>query len=175
MVACAATRRAIVVDAGFEPDRIAAAVADVDPVAVLVTHGHADHVAAARPTADRLRVPVLMHPGDAAIAGFEPDRALEPGPIPVGDLTIDVVHTPGHTPGSICLLLSGVAITGDTLFPGGPGATRFGHSSFDAIIDSIASGLLTLEPSTLVMPGHGLDTTVGAEAPNLEEWRKRRW
>jgi glyoxylase-like metal-dependent hydrolase (beta-lactamase superfamily II) len=175
VVACAATRQAIVVDAGFEPDRITAAVADVDPVAVLVTHGHTDHVAAARPTADRLRVPLLMHPEDAAIAGFEPDRALDPGPMTVGDLTVDVVHTPGHTPGSTCLLLPGVALTGDTLFPGGPGATRFRHSSFDAIIDSIASSLFTLEASTLVMPGHGLDTTVGAEAPKLEEWRERRW
>ena len=87
----------------------------------------------------------------------------------------NVVHTPGHTPGSTCLVLPEVVFTGDTLFPGGPGATRSPEASFDRIIDSIASDLFTLEPSTLVMPGHGLDTTVGAEAPNLDEWRRRRW
>jgi glyoxylase-like metal-dependent hydrolase (beta-lactamase superfamily II) len=175
VVACAVTGEALVVDPGFEPDRVEAAVADVDPVAVVITHGHADHVGAARETAGRMQVPLLMHPADVGIAGFEPDKPLTQGTLTAGRLEVEVRHTPGHTPGSTCLLVPGVVFTGDTLFPGGPGTTRFPYSSFETIVFSLAASLFTLDPATLVMPGHGLDTTIGAEAPMLDAWKERGW
>ena len=175
VVACAVTGRALVVDPGFEPDRVEAAAADVVPVAVVVTHGHVDHVGAARETAGRMQVPLLMHPADVAIAGFQPDEPLTSGTLAAGDLEVEVRHTPGHTPGSTCLVLPGVVLTGDTLFPGGPGATRFPYSSFDTIASSIVASLFTLDPATLVMPGHGLDTTIGVESPMLDAWKERGW
>lgn len=175
VVACAATGKAVVIDAAFEPDRIAAAVSDLEPVAILTTHGHFDHVGAARETAAMLRIPFRLHPADTEIAGMTYDEPVAPGAITVGELVIDARHTPGHTPGSTCFVIPGVVFAGDTLFPGGPGATRFPYSSFDRIIASITGELFTLEPDTLVMPGHGLDTTIGAEQPSLQVWRERGW
>ena len=86
-----------------------------------------------------------------------------------------VLSTPGHTPGSVCLSLPGVVFTGDTLFPGGPGATRFNHSSFPTIIESIESALFTLDDETVVLPGHGASTTIGKERPELASWIERGW
>ncbi len=175
VVACTATRKAVIIDAAAEPERIAAASSDVEPVAILTTHGHFDHMGAARATAERFGIPFRLHPADADRSGVEPDEPIEEGALTVGDLTIEVVHTPGHTPGSVTFLTPGVAFTGDTLFPGGPGATRGPGSSFDQIIAGIESRLFALPGDTLVMPGHGLDTTAAAETPSLDEWKRRGW
>jgi glyoxylase-like metal-dependent hydrolase (beta-lactamase superfamily II) len=86
-----------------------------------------------------------------------------------------ILHTPGHTPGSVCVLLEGVVLTGDTLFPGGPGATHFSHGSFPTIIGSIEEHLFTLPDDTIVFPGHGEGTTIGAERPQLPDWIERGW
>jgi glyoxylase-like metal-dependent hydrolase (beta-lactamase superfamily II) len=95
----------------------------------------------------------------------------------LGELALRAVHTPGHTPGSTCFLLEGhpVLFSGDTLFPGGPGNTKFENASFDQIITSIDRRLFTLDPDILVLPGHGLDTTIGTERPHLDEWVERGW
>jgi glyoxylase-like metal-dependent hydrolase (beta-lactamase superfamily II) len=95
----------------------------------------------------------------------------------VGDLRLRAIHTPGHTRGSTCFVLEGhpVVFSGDTLFPGGPGNTKFEGSSFEQIIESIDRRLLTLPADMLVMPGHGLDTTIGSERPHLQEWIDRGW
>ena len=97
--------------------------------------------------------------------------------IQVGDLRLRAIHTPGHTPGSTSFLLDGepLLFTGDTLFPGGPGNTHTDGASFEQIIDSIDQRLFTLPPDLLVLPGHGLDTTVGTEVPHLQEWVDRGW
>jgi glyoxylase-like metal-dependent hydrolase (beta-lactamase superfamily II) len=97
--------------------------------------------------------------------------------IEVGELRLRTIHTPGHTPGSTSFRLEGhpVMFSGDTLFPGGPGNTSFENASFEQIIESIDRRLLTLEPETLVLPGHGLDTTIGTERPHLDEWVARGW
>ncbi len=97
--------------------------------------------------------------------------------IEVGDLRLRTIHTPGHTPGSICFLVEGapVLFSGDTLFQGGPGATGRSFSSFDTIIDSIRHRLLTLPGNTTVRTGHGLDTTIATERPHLDEWVARGW
>lgn len=175
IVACAATGEAVIVDAAADAARILAEASDVTPTAILTTHGHHDHVGAAPEVGAALGVPFRLHPADADLAGLVPDDPLTPGTLTVGRVDLEVIATPGHTPGSVSLALPGIVLTGDTLFPGGPGATRGPGSSFEQILDTIEHELLTLPPENLVMPGHGLDTTVGAEAPSLEEWRRRGW
>jgi glyoxylase-like metal-dependent hydrolase (beta-lactamase superfamily II) len=97
--------------------------------------------------------------------------------VKVGELRLRTIHTPGHTLGSTCFLLEGhpVLLSGDTLFPGGAGNTATEGASFDQIIESIDRRLFTLPPETFVLPGHGLDTTVGTERPHLDEWVERGW
>ncbi len=175
VVACAQTSRAVIIDAAAEADRILAEVADVNPTAIVTTHGHFDHVGAAREVADRLGIPFHMSPHDADLAKLQPDEPLVAGDIELGATRLEAVATPGHTVGSVTLLIPGVAFTGDTLFPGGPGATRSPGSSFEQILTSIETKLFTLPEDTIVMPGHGLDTTIGTEAPSLQAWRERGW
>jgi glyoxylase-like metal-dependent hydrolase (beta-lactamase superfamily II) len=104
---------------------------------------------------------------------LEDDSVVE-----VGDLRLHTIHTPGHTAGSMCFLIEGspVLLSGDTLFPGGPGATRFPGGDFAAIIRSVDERLFSkLAPETIVMPGHGDDTTIGDERPHLQDWIDRGW
>ena len=175
IVADAAGDTAVVVDAAAEADAIVAATADVAPIALLTTHGHFDHVGAAAEVSARLDIPFLLNPSDSELAGMAPDQPLEESELEVGSLTISVVHTPGHTPGSVCLIAGAVVLTGDTLFPGGPGATHGDSTRFAQITASIEHRLLTLPAATLVMPGHGLDTTIGTEAPSFDDWVQRGW
>ena len=95
----------------------------------------------------------------------------------VGRLKLHTIHTPGHTPGSICFRIEDrpIIFSGDTLFPGGPGATQFEGGDFGKIIESIDRRLFTLNPDTLVLPGHGEETTIGAERPHLDDWVDRGW
>jgi len=176
VVACARTDKAVIIDAAAEAERIEAAVSDVEPVAILTTHGHHDHVGAAVEVRRRLAVPFRIHRADSAAAGISPDLPLEDGEeVDVGELRLGVVHTPGHTPGSTCFTLPGHLFSGDTLFPGGPGATGRPGSSFELIIGSIRDRLMTLPDDTLVHPGHGRGTTIGTERPHLPEWIARGW
>ena len=168
------TDHAIIVDAADDAEAIADAVDGLHVGAIMTTHGHWDHHQAAPALSASLGVPLLLHPDDAAITDLAADP-LTPGRHVVGSTVATVVHTPGHTPGSVCILLDGVALTGDTLFPGGPGATRFDHSDFDRIIASIRTELFSLPDETTVIPGHGASTTVGAERPQLQDWIDRRW
>ena len=170
-----ATNKSLIVDAADEPDAILALAEGTDVIGVLTTHGHQDHHQAVEQVTEALGVEWSMHRADVEIAGKTPDTYLESGPLAIGKTRATVIHTPGHTPGSVSLALEGVVLTGDTLFPGGPGATRFEHSSFDTIIDSISSSLFTMLAATVVLPGHGPGTTMGAEQPQLDEWKQRGW
>ena len=174
-VICRTTGISVLVDAAAEPDALVELLDGSRPSAILTTHGHPDHVGAVEELRRRLGVPWHLHPADAPLVGLEPDEPLLPGEIVVGEVRLAAVHTPGHTPGSTCLVGDGYVLTGDTLFPGGPGATRGPGSSFEAIVASIRDRLFSLPGDTLVFPGHGLDTTIGAERPHLEEWVARGW
>ena len=170
-----ATGTALLVDAAADADAILELVGDTPVIGVFTTHGHWDHHDAVPAVPEALDAPFMLHRLDQTIAGKDADIGIEPGPIPIGGTVATVLHTPGHTPGSVCLLLPGVVLTGDTLFPGGPGATRFDHSSFSTIIDSIEQELFTLSDETVVLPGHGASTTIGTERPQLASWIERGW
>ncbi len=175
LVTCSQTGASLLVDAASDSDAIIDLASGTKVTAVATTHGHWDHHGAVPEVNEALDVPFLLHSSDEEIAGKKADAPLTEGPHPIGDLRAEVLHTPGHTPGSVCIALDGVVITGDTLFPGGPGATRFGHSSFDTIIDSISKKLLSMPDDTVVLPGHGEATTIGLERPQLPAWIERGW
>ena len=169
------TNTSLNVDAADDVDAILELAEGPAGMGVFTTPGHWDHHQAIPELTERLGVDFWLHPADAEIAGKTPDRPIESGEFAIGKTKGTVLHTPGHTPGSVSLALDGIVLTGDTLFPGGPGATRFEHSSFDTIIDSIATSLFTMIAATVVLPGHGPGTTMGAEQPQLDEWRERGW
>jgi glyoxylase-like metal-dependent hydrolase (beta-lactamase superfamily II) len=174
-------REAVVLDAPHDADAIAAAVGDRKLLAIVCTHAHDDHVRVAPALAARTGAPILLHPADAEVwALTHPDRApdgeLRDGQlIEVAGQQLTVLHTPGHTPGAVSLYAPGLGsvFTGDTLFAGGPGATGRSFSDFPTITASIRERLLTLPPETVVRTGHGETTTIGAEAPHLDEWIAR--
>jgi glyoxylase-like metal-dependent hydrolase (beta-lactamase superfamily II) len=172
----------LVIDAAHEADPIAAGVGGRRVAAIVCTHGHNDHInAALELRAATGEPPIALHDDDRMLwdqvhATHSPDMALKDGQtLEVGGATLRVLHTPGHSPGGVCLHLEsqGVLFSGDTLFNGGPGATGRSFSDFPAIIDSIRTKLLTLPPATVVHTGHGDSTTIGDEAPHLDEWIAR--
>jgi glyoxylase-like metal-dependent hydrolase (beta-lactamase superfamily II) len=170
----------IVVDAGHDHRPILAGVGGRTVASIVLTHGHNDHINSARALADACGAPIAMHPDDRMLwDDLYPDRApdadLKDGDIvAVSGHSLHVIHTPGHTPGGVCLYDgNGHLFAGDTLFRGGPGATGRKYSDFATIIDSIRTKLLTLPSDTTVYPGHGETTTIGAEAPHLQEWIDR--
>jgi glyoxylase-like metal-dependent hydrolase (beta-lactamase superfamily II) len=174
-------REVVVIDAAHDADAIAERIGGRELKAIICTHGHNDHVNAAPALADRTGAPILLHPADRVLWDLtHPDRVPD-GPladqqvVTVGGVELRVLHTPGHAPGAVCLYdaAGGVVFTGDTLFSGGPGATGRSHSSFEVIIPSIREKLLVLPPATTVHTGHGDSTTIGAEAPQLDEWVRR--
>ncbi|WP_116215488.1 MBL fold metallo-hydrolase [Streptomyces olivoreticuli] len=171
----------LVIDAAHDAAAIEKAVAGRRLVAIVCTHAHNDHIDAAPALADRTGAPVLLHPAERELwdrthPDVAPDRELTDGQVlSVAGVELTVLHTPGHSPGGICLYAPalGTVFTGDTLFQGGPGATGRSFSDFPTIIGSIRDRLLSLPPETVVRTGHGDTTTIGAEAPALEDWIAR--
>jgi glyoxylase-like metal-dependent hydrolase (beta-lactamase superfamily II) len=170
---CPETHGALLVDGCFEADNILDASAGADIRAIVQTHGHMDHVQALGELKERLGVPIYAHPGDDYPVGI--DKELSDGDVlSFGNREAKVFHTPGHSPGSVCLLIDKHLISGDTLFPGGPGNTWGDANLFAEIIRSI-SRLFALTDETVVYPGHGDDTTIGRERPELQGWIDRGW
>lgn len=178
---CRRRGEAVLIDAAAEPALLLEQAAALGVGTVIQTHGHWDHVGAI-PAFRQAGYPVRISLTDAAMVphaehlGLEAD--LEDGCIiEVGDLQLQTLATPGHTPGSVCfrLLGSDLVFAGDTLFPGGPGATGGDPARFAAILHAIEEQLFSLPGETLVLPGHGDHTTVGAERPHLGEWSDRGW
>jgi glyoxylase-like metal-dependent hydrolase (beta-lactamase superfamily II) len=165
----------LVVDAPHSVPDIQAVIGGRRVLAIVCTHAHDDHVRVAPELADAVDAPVLLHPADLPLwklthSEVVPDGDLADGQrLVVGDIAVDVLHTPGHAPGAVCLYVGslGAVFTGDTLFKGGPGATGRSFSDADLLLESIRSKLLTLPPDTAAHPGHGESTTVAAEAAAL--------
>ena len=192
VVGSEAKREGLIIDPGGNAEDIFQAISDsrLDIKIIVLTHGHSDHIAALYEIQDRTGAEVAIHTADAdflrgrgsfsTMFGISyktpepPDRLLKEGDtIEIGDLHFSVIHTPGHTPGSICLLLNNKVFTGDTLLYRGIGTTLMPGSSRRQLIDSIHTRLMVLPDNTIVYPGHGRETTIGAERQNnpfLHSW-----
>ncbi|MHB8681134.1 MAG: MBL fold metallo-hydrolase [Acidimicrobiales bacterium] len=177
VIRCKQTGDAVLVDAANEHELLLELCRDLGVRRVIETHGHWDHIQA---------VPAVRDAGydvavTAADAGMLPSYDLileDDNVLEVGRLRIRTLATPGHTPGSMCFFVEGTPLlfSGDTLFPGGPGATKFPGGDFPAIIASIEERIFSRFPDeTIVLPGHGADTAVGIERPHLQEWVDRGW
>lgn len=172
---CRHTGDAVLIDAANEHDRLLELARSLGVRSVLETHGHWDHIQAVPQMRDA-GYSVGVSGDDAAMLASYDELIGDDEVIEVGWLRLHTIHTPGHTPGSTCFRIEGkpVLFSGDTLFPGGPGATHFDGGDFSAIITSIEDRLFSpLGADTMVLPGHGDDTTIGAESPHLQEWIDR--
>ncbi len=175
---CRQSGDAVLLDAANEHEKLLELAQSLNVRRILETHGHWDHIQA---------VPAMREAGyEVAVTALDAPRLKEVGydvflddkeVVEVGRVRLDAIHTPGHTEGSICFKVAGspVLFSGDTLFPGGPGNTTFEGGDFTTIIGSIDSKLFTLPADTIVLPGHGDDTTIGTERPHLQEWIDRGW
>ncbi len=175
---CRDTGESVLIDAANEHGRLLQLAERLNVRRILETHGHHDHIGAVvemREAGYQVGVTAADAPrlADVGYDVFIDDAEV----IEVGRLRLEAIHTPGHTEGSVSFKVAGapVLFSGDTLFPGGPGATKFPGGDFATIVHSIDTKLFTLPKNTVVMPGHGVDTTIANERPHLAAWVARGW
>ena len=178
VIRCRATGDAVLIDAANEHEKLLELCTQLGVRRVLETHGHWDHIQsipAMREAGFKVSVTAADAPRlkDVGYDVFIDDAEV----IEVGHLRLHAIHNPGHTEGSISFAVANTPLlfTGDTLFPGGPGNTALEGGDFATIIESIDNKLFTFPPDTIVLPGHGLDTTIGTERPHLQTWVDRGW
>jgi glyoxylase-like metal-dependent hydrolase (beta-lactamase superfamily II) len=174
IVVCQATGDSLLVDAPGEADKAIEQLAGTSPKYMVLTHNHIDHIGALEELKSKLKIPIAAHPADASRLALKPDMELKDSDtIQVGRLNIKVLHTPGHTPGSLCFLLRKYLISGDTIFPGGPGKTGT-PDDFKQIVKSIETKLFILPDDTQIYPGHGEGTVLGKEKKEFAHFNSRR-
>ncbi|MCV7078570.1 MBL fold metallo-hydrolase [Mycobacterium szulgai] len=185
LVTCSATGETLLIDAANDADILIDLIRRYAPKLSLIvtTHQHFDHWQALEAVTEASGAPTAAHEIDAEPLPVRPDRLLANGDtVQVGELTFDVIHLRGHTPGSVALALDGPAtgdvtqlFTGDCLFPGGPGRTT-NPEEFDSLMTGLETKVFDVyRDDTVIYPGHGDDTTLGEERPQLAEWRERGW
>jgi len=167
------TKDSALVDVPGDTGIILEKLKSTNPRYILITHGHRDHTGALVEVKSRLGIPLAVHVADAERLPVSPDRLLEDGErLALGAIEIEVIHTPGHTPGGLCFLAGKYLISGDTLFPGGPGNTRT-PEAFQQVVKSITGRLFTLPDDTPVFPGHGADTVLKREKEAFSAFSSR--
>lgn len=185
LITCSRTGESLLVDAANDAKTLTGVVHKYGPDVKLIvtTHQHFDHWQALKALTEATGASTAAHRLDAEPLPVKPDRILHNGEtVAIGDLSLDVIHLRGHTPGSVALALDGDAtggvtqlFTGDCLFPGGLGKT-WKPEDFDSLLQDVTSRVFDrFDDDTVVYPGHGDDTTLGAERPHLQEWKERRW
>ena len=176
VVRCRQSGEAALFDAANEHEKLLELCRATGVRQVLETHGHWDHIQAV-PQLREAGYSVAVTAQDAQMLPSYDEILEDDSVINVGRLRLTTIHTPGHTPGSMCFLIEGspVLLSGDTLFPGGVGNASFEGGNFTTLLESVDRRLFTLSAETIVMPGHGTDTTIGNERPHLQEWADRGW
>jgi glyoxylase-like metal-dependent hydrolase (beta-lactamase superfamily II) len=179
---CRNTGEVLLIDAANEADRLLETLGDDRLVRIVTSHQHADHWQALEPVVAATGAPVAAHPADAGALPVPVQELVnDSDTVTVGDVRLTAIHLVGHTPGSIALLYEGDderphLFTGDCLFPGGPGNTFGNAEAFTQLMDDLERKVFgPLPDETWIYPGHGNDTTLGAERPSLAEWRARGW
>jgi hydroxyacylglutathione hydrolase len=163
ILTCPRTGYSVLVDAPAEGSEILKALKETHPRYILITHNHMDHIGALSELKSKLRVPIGVHRLDANGLPLQAEMILEDGEkVPCGNMSLKVLHTPGHTPGSLSFLIGKHLISGDTIFPGGPGKTK-SPADLKLIIESITSKIFVLPDDTAIYPGHGDSTLLRKE------------
>ena len=166
ILGCKNTMEGLVIDPGDQGLEIVKTITEIGLKIkhILLTHGHIDHVGVAAELKRITRAPVYIHPSDARGLGFVADgEAVEGKTLQVGNHTIQVIHTPGHTSGGVCYTTPGAVFTGDTLFAGSIGRTDLGGGNYKALIEGVRSKLFTLDGDLRIYPGHGPASTIDVE------------
>jgi len=164
LLICLTTKEALIIDPAADAEKIIKASRGLKVNYILITHGHFDHIGALEMVKKALRAPVGIHSADAPALPSPPDFYLKEGDlIHFGQCSLKILHTPGHTLGGVCMLIGRYLISGDTIFPGGPGNTEIPGANRSRIIKSIREKLFSLPGNTIIYPGHGAPTTVARE------------
>ncbi|MGB1787229.1 MAG: MBL fold metallo-hydrolase [Acidimicrobiales bacterium] len=176
VIRCKQTGEGLLIDAANEHELLLDLCKELNVQSVIETHGHWDHIQAVPHVRDA-GYSVHVTQADAHMLESYDEILEDESVINVGRVRLETILTPGHTPGSMCFKVKDkpILFSGDTLFPGGPGATQFEGGDFEKIIHSIERRLFTLDKKTVVLPGHGDNTTIGDEQPHLDEWIDRGW